>query len=90
VPVTQRHEPSRGWRFVTRISPAKADGARETAEEVTHSMFTKSMLMRMHPSQLPNNQFQRSGNSRLRRLSPPAELGRSAAPGLFDVNGTAT
>jgi hypothetical protein len=27
----------------------------------------------------PNNQFQRSVNSRLRRLSPPAELGRWAA-----------
>ena len=27
----------------------------------------------------PNNQFQRSVNSRLRRLSPPAELGRSAS-----------
>jgi hypothetical protein len=28
----------------------------------------------------PNKQFQRSVNSRLRRLSPPAELRRYAAP----------
>jgi hypothetical protein len=28
---------------------------------------------------MPNNQFQRSVNSRLRRLSPPAELERSAS-----------
>ena len=31
----------------------------------------------------PNNQFQRSVNSRLRRLSPPAELGRSAPEDAF-------
>jgi hypothetical protein len=29
--------------------------------------------------QPPNHQFQRSGNSRLRRLLPPAELERSAS-----------
>ena len=29
----------------------------------------------------PNLQFQRSGNSRLRRLLPPAELGRWASKG---------
>jgi hypothetical protein len=29
--------------------------------------------------QTPNKQFQRSGNSRLRRLLPPAELRRSAS-----------
>ncbi len=34
-----------------------------------------------------NNQFQRSVNSRLRRLSPPAELGRYAASTRAAVDG---
>jgi hypothetical protein len=33
----------------------------------------------------PNIQLHRSVNSRLRRLSPPGELGRSAAPSRFDM-----
>ena len=33
----------------------------------------------MLDEQMPNNQFQRSVNSRLRRLSPPAELERWAS-----------
>ena len=33
----------------------------------------------------PNIQFQRSVNSRLRRLLPPAELGRSASQGEVPV-----
>ena len=78
-PASRQVQASEGGGMLIATNPTRTTGPRGSVRYADLGQFQDAQGSVVLCEEMPNNQFQRSVNSRLRRLSPPAELGRWAS-----------